>query len=275
MKTCRIVFMSDIYLSSPHRDFEKIKRIDVNGIEYWEARELMPLLEYKEWRNFEIIIAKAKTTAEKSKQNIISHFVETNKMVDLGSGSAREISNYKLSRYACYLIAQNGDSSKQSIANAQTYFAIQARRQELAQTLEDDRKRLFIRQEVRQQNKQLFQTAKKAGVTEFGKFNDFGYLGLYNMHIPNIKEKKDIGADSILDRAGSIELAANLFRITQTEDKIRREEIKGQGKANVAHFVVGKKVRESIQDIGGIMPENLPPQSHIKKLKPGQQKLIK
>jgi DNA-damage-inducible protein D len=267
--------MNDIYLSSPHRDFEKIKKTDTDGIEYWEARELMPLLGYLQWKNFEPIINKAKLSCKNSNQSIIGHFADIGKMVGLGSKSKRNIKDYKLSRYACYLVAQNGDSSKQSIANAQTYFAIQARRQELAQTLEDDKKRLFIRQEVRQQNKQLFQTAKKAGVTEFGKFNDFGYLGLYNMHIPNIKERKAIGADSILDRAGSIELAANLFRITQTEDKIRREEIKGQGKANVAHFVVGKKVRETIQDIGGIMPENLPVHSHIKKLKPGQQKLIK
>lgn len=267
--------MTNIILNSPHQDFEKIKKVDTSGIEYWEARELMPLLGYLRWENFEPIIYKAQTSCKKSNQNIISHFRDITKKVVLGSRATRNVKDYKLSRYACYLIAQNGDPSKQSIANAQTYFAIQARRQELSQTLEDDQKRLFIREEVRQQNKQLFQTAKQAGVTEFGKFNDFGYLGLYNLHIPSIKDKKGIGKDSIIDRAGSVELAANLFRITQTEDKIKRENIIGQGKANIAHFVVGKKVRESIRDIGGVMPENIPPHTHIKKLKPGQQKLIK
>lgn len=267
--------MTNIVLNSPHQDFEKIKKIDTNRIEYWEARELMPLLGYQQWKNFEPVINKAKTSCKNSGQLVTGHFSDISKMVKLGSGSERNVKDYKLSRYACYLIAQNGDPSKQAISNAQTYFAIQARRQELAQTLEDDQKRLFIREEVRQQNKQLFLTAKQAGVTEFGKFNDFGYLGLYNMHIPSIKEKKGIGKDSIIDRAGSIELAANLFRITQTEDKIKRENIKGQGKANVAHFVVGKKVRETIKSIGGTAPEDLPTQTHIKRLRPGQQKLTK
>lgn len=260
--------MNTIYISAPHKDFESIKKLDENGIEYWEARELMPLLDYLRWENFEPVIHKATIACKNSNQSIISHFRDITKKVVLGSGGVRNVKDYKLSRYACYLIAQNGDSSKQAIANAQTYFAIQARRQELAQ-------RLSTREEIRQQNKQLFKTAKKAGVTEFGKFNDFGYLGLYNMHISSIKEKKKIGKDSIIDRAGSLELAANLFRITQAEDKIRREDIKGQGKANVAHFVVGKRVRKTIKEIGGTMPENLPTQTHIKKLKPIQIKLIK
>ena len=195
----KYTFMINIYISAPHKDFENIKKIDEDGIEYWEARELMPLLDYVRWENFEPVIHKALIACKKSDQHAISHFRDITKKVVLGSGGTREVKDYKLSRYACYLIAQNGDSSKQAIANAQTYFAIQARRQELA---EDDNKRLFIREEVRQQNKQLFRTAKKAGVTEFGKFNDFGYLGLYNMHIPSIKEKKDIGKDSIIDRAG-------------------------------------------------------------------------
>lgn len=260
--------MNTINISAPHKDFESIKKIDEDGIEYWEARELMPLLDYLRWENFEPVIQKATTACKKSDQSVIGHFRDITKKVVLGSGGVRNIKDYKLSRYACYLIAQNGDSSKQAIANAQTYFAIQARRQELAQ-------RLSTREEIRQQNKLLFKTAKKAGVTEFGKFNDFGYLGLYNMHISSIKEKKEIGKDSIIDRAGSLELAANLFRITQAEDKIRREDIKGQSKANVAHFVVGKKVRETIKDIGGTMPEDLPPQKNIKKLKERQVKLIK
>lgn len=267
--------MNTVYISAPHKDFESIKKIDENGIEYWEARELMPLLDYLRWENFEPVIHKAITACKKSDQSVIGHFRDITKKVTLGSNGVRNIKDYKLSRYACYLIAQNGDSSKQAIANAQTYFAIQTRRQELAQSLDDDQKRLFIREEIRQQNKQLFKTAKKAGVVEFGKFNDFGYLGLYNMHISSIKEKKKIGKDSIIDRAGSLELAANLFRITQTEDKIRREDVQGQSKANVAHFVVGKKVRQTIKDIGGTMPEDLLPEKNIKKLKQKQIKLIK
>lgn len=267
--------MNTVYISAPHKDFESIKKIDENGIEYWEARELMPLLGYLQWKNFGPVINKAKISCKNSNQSVIGHFANIGKMVGLGSVATRNIKDYKLSRYACYLIAQNGDSSKQAIANAQTYFAIQARRQELAQSLDDDQKRLFIREEIRQQNKQLFKTAKKAGVVEFGKFNDFGYLGLYNMHISRIKEKKKIGKDSIIDRAGSLELAANLFRITQTEDKIRREDVQGQSKANVAHFVVGKKVRQTIKDIGGTMPEDLLPEKNIKKLKQKQIKLIK
>ncbi|HJZ05505.1 DNA damage-inducible protein D [Candidatus Amesbacteria bacterium RIFCSPHIGHO2_01_FULL_48_32] len=266
--------MTQILPSSPHQDFENIKKLDENGIEYWVARELMPLLEYDQWRNFEAVIDKAKVATSQSNQNVTSHFVDIGKMVKLGSGSERKIKDYKLSRYACYLIAQNGDPSKQAIANAQTYFAIQARRQEVA-TFEEENKRLFIRQEVKKQNKQLFSTASRSGVRNFGKFNDLGYLGLYGLHIPKIKAKKDIGKDDILDRAGATELAANLFRITQTEEKIRKDNIIGEGRASLTHFSVGSKVRETIRKIGGTMPEDLPPALHIKKLKPSQQKLLK
>lgn len=260
--------------NSPHQDFENVRKFDLDGIEYWEARELMPLLGYNKWENFKKIIEKAKTASRKSGQNITSHFPEVKKMVKLGSGSRREVKDYKLSRYACYLIAQNGDPSKQPIANAQTYFAIQTRRQELWQNQNEDAKRLYIRQEVKKQNKKLFTTVSKVGVTNFGKFNNMGYLGLYGLSIPKIKKKKDIGKDDILDRAGSTELAANLFRITQTDEKIKRESIKGQGKTSFAHYIVGSKVRGTIKELGGTMPEDLPPQPHIKKLKPGQQKLI-
>lgn len=266
--------MTDI-INAPHQDFEKIKKLDENGVEYWEARELMPLLEYLRWENFEPVISKAIIVCQNSGQTVISHFRNITKKVVLGSGAIRYVKDYKLSRYACYLIAQNGDSAKQAISNAQTYFAVQTRRQELFQSLEEDNKRLYIREEVKKQNKKLFSTASKAGVKDFGKFNNLGYLGLYGLSIPKIKRLKGIAKDDILDRAGSSELAANLFRITQTDDKIKREKIVGQGKASFAHYVVGSKVRNTIKELGGTMPEKLPSQTHIKKIKPGQQKLIK
>ena len=190
--------------TSPHQDFESIKHIDENGVEYWEARELMPLLEYAGWRDFNNVINKGVASCKKSGQSPQNHFVYVSKMIKIATGSAKEttrrVDNYKLSRYACYLIAQNGNPTKQPIARAQTYFAIQARRQEVA-ALEEENKRIFVRDEVRKENKHLFSTAAKAGVTNFGKFNEMGYLGLYQMHIPDIKKRKGIGNDNILDRA--------------------------------------------------------------------------
>jgi DNA-damage-inducible protein D len=252
--------------NAPHKNFEEIKKIDENGVEYWEARELMPLLKYTEWRNFKKVISKAIISCKKSKQPAKNHFVDVNKMVTLGSGSKRKVKDYKLSRYACYLIAQNGDPSKDPIATAQTYFAVQTRKQELYQELNEDMKRLFIREEVRKQNKKLFFTAKKAGVKNFGKFNNMGYLGLYGMGLPAINKKKGIGKDDVLDRAGATELAANLFRITQTDDKIVKEKIKGEGRASMTHYSVGHKVRKTIEEIGGAMPENLLPAKHVKRI---------
>lgn len=271
--------MSNLLPSSPHQNFEEIKKIDLGGIEYWAARDLMKLLEYKNWRDFQNTIDKAIHSAKKAGQSPQNHFVHAGKMIKIASGSAketfREIEDYKLSRYGCYLIAQNGDPRKPAIATAQTYFAIQTRRQELSQSTSDDYKRLYIRDQVKKQNKKLFSTAHRAGVTNFGKFNNMGYLGLYGLSIPKIKQKKNIGKDDILDRANSTELAANLFRITQTEEKLNRENITGQGRASITHLEVGTKVRKSIAEIGGTMPENLPPAPHIKKLTPGQQKLLK
>lgn len=271
--------MNPLLPTSPHHDFEQIKKNDLGGIEYWEARDLMKLLEYKNWRDFQNTIDKAIQSAKKAGQSPQNHFVHAGKMIKIASGSAkettREIKDYKLSRYGCYLIAQNGDPRKQSIATAQTYFAIQTRRQELSQSSSDEYKRLYIREQVKKQNKKLFSTAHRAGVTDFGKFSNMGYLGLYGLSIPKIKQKKGIGKDEILDRAGSTELAANLFRITQTEEKIKRENITGQGKASITHYIVGTKVRKSIAEIGGTMPENLPSAPHIKNLNPNQQKLLK
>ena len=263
-------------ISSPHKNFEDIKKIDENGIEYWEARELMPLLGYLKWRNFEeVVIKRAKIACDKSGQTITNHFADIGKKVSIGSGAERESKDYKLSRYACYLIAQNGDPSKQEIANAQTYFAIQARRQEVFQELAENEKRLFVRGEIKDHNKKLFATAKQAGVSNFGRFNNAGYEGLYGMRKAQIQTRKGIGKDDVLDRAGTTELAANLFRITQTDEKIRNEDIKGDYKASNTHFEVGKKVRQTIREIGGTMPEALKPEKHIKELEKERKNLLK
>ncbi|HAT73534.1 MAG TPA: DNA damage-inducible protein D [Candidatus Moranbacteria bacterium] len=262
-------------MNSLNKDFESIKKVNKQGIEYWEARELMPLLGYIEWRKFEGVILRAKDACETSNQKVSDHFVGAAKMVKLGSGSIRKIENYKLSRYACYLIAQNGDSRKKEIATAQTYFAVQTRKQEIFEQASEVNKRLFIRGEVKKHNKKLFDTAKQAGVSNFGKFNNFGYLGLYGLDAEQIKEKKKIGKDDILDRAGATELAANLFRITQTDEKIIKESIIGEGRANITHFHVGREVRETIKRVRGTMPENLFPETHIKELKKEKRKFLK
>lgn len=231
----------------------------------------MPLLGYTEWRNFERVIDKAKAACAKSNQSTENHFVDINKMVDIGSGSQRQILDYKLSRYACYLIAQNGDSEKEPIALAQTYFAVQTRKQELYERLPEEKKRLMIRGEVTDHNKKLAETAQKSGVVRFGMFNDAGYLGLYGMSHKRIQVKKKLGKDKVLDRAGATELAANLFRITQTDEQLRkrleRGEAVGERSATNTHFSVGAKVRQTIKDIGGTLPEHLKPEEDIKQLK--------
>jgi len=196
-------------------------------------------------------------------------------MVAIGSNTMRKVVDWKLDRYACYLIAQNGDPNKQEIALAQTYFAIQTRKQEIFSQLSEDNKRLFIRGEVTAENKKLFSTAKQAGVTKFGSFNDAGYLGLYGMPLSDIEHKKGIKKGELLDRAGTTELAANLFRITQTDAKIKKDNLQGNYQASQAHFMVGGKVRQTIKDIGGVTPENLPPEQHIKELKKEAKKKIK
>lgn len=255
-------------------NFENIKKIDEYGMEYWEARVLMPILGYTKWQNAELVIKKAMQACINSNQSIENHFTGVSKMVLVGSNTMRDVKDWHLDRYACYLIAQNGDPRKPEIAEAQTYFAIQTRRQELFEQMTADQKRLYIRNEVTIENKKLFSTAKRAGVTNFGSFNDAGYRGLYNMPLADIEKKKNIKKGELLDRAGTTELAANLFRITQTDEKIRQNNIGGQEKAATTHFEVGKKVRKAIQDIGGTMPEQLPPETHIKKLKTRKQKLI-
>ena len=268
-----------IVINSLNKNFESIKKIDENGVEYWEARELMPLLGYVKWQKFTGVLEKAKEACIKSNQNVEDHFTGAGKMIKIAKNTPREaireLDDYRLSRYACYLIAQNGDSRKEEIALAQTYFAIQTRKQEIFQQLNQDQKRLFIRGEVATHNKKLFKTARMAGVSNFGKFNNYGYLGLYDLNVKEIKNKKGIGKDDILDRAGATELAANLFRITQTDDKIKGENIIGEELANNTHFEVGRKVRNAIKDIGGVAPENLLPEKHIKELKKAQKSLLK
>ena len=244
--------------------FESIKHIDENGIEFWYARELQNILNYVEWRKFENVITKAKVTCENVDINVFDHFVDVDKMVSIGSGAEKAISDYKLTRYACYLIAQNGDNRKKVIALAQTYFAVQTRKQELSrqeyEQLSEDDKRLYTRNNVKDKNKYLFDTAKLAGVKNYGKFNNYGYKGLYNGETAkDIAQRKGISSkDDILDYMSSTELAANLFRITQTDDVLKNKQIKNEKDACITHHQVGKAVRDTIKKIGGTMPEELP-----------------
>lgn len=261
--------------TSLNKDFESIKKIDENGIEYWEARELMPILGYPNWYKAEEVIARAAKACINSGQYVDNHFYQLVKMVKIGSNTVREIKDWKLDRYACYLIAQNGDSKKPEIALAQTYFAVQTRKQEIFEQMTETDKRLFIRGEVTEENKKLFSTAKRAGVTKFGSFNDAGYRGLYGMPLKEIEIKKGLRQGELLDRAGKTELAANLFRITQTDEKIKKDNIKGNDLAARTHFMVGGKVRQTIKDIGGTTPENLTPEKHIKELKSEKKKFLK
>jgi DNA-damage-inducible protein D len=257
--------------------FEQIKRIDENGNEYWSARDFSKVLEYSEYRHFLPAINRAKEACENSKQQISDHFEDILEMVKLGSGAERQVDSMKLSRYACYLIVQNADPSKEVIALGQTYFAIQTRLQELTQMEKynalpsEDEKRLFLRNELRRHNSQLADAAHNAGVIDaidYAIFQNFGYKGLYGgLDAKAIHTKKNLKKNqNILDHMGSTELAANLFRATQTEEKLRRENIKGKQKANATHYEVGKKVRKTIEELGGTMPENLPATESIKKL---------
>ncbi len=261
-------------LSSLHKDFESIKKVDENGIEYWEGRELMPMLLYPRWEAAEEVIGRAKKACINSGQDINNHFRQVVKMVNIGSNTVRKVKDYQLDRYACYLIVQNGDPRKSVIALAQTYFAIQTRKQEVFEQLSDKEKRLFIRDEVTEHNKKLFSTAKQAGVTKFGLFNDAGYRGLYGNSLSDVEKRKGIKKGELLDRAGNTELAANLFRITQTDEKIKKDKIRGDRSASQTHFMVGGKVRQTIKDIGGTLPEDLPPEQHIREIKGQTKKII-
>ncbi|HIU39943.1 MAG TPA: DNA damage-inducible protein D [Candidatus Aphodocola excrementigallinarum] len=253
--------------------FENIKHIDENGIEYWEARELQKVLEYKEWRKFEGVINKAKQACDTSKFNVSEHFVGADKTIKMPKGAKKIICDYKLSRYACYLIVQNADSRKKVIALGQTYFAIQTRKQEISELeyekLTEDEKRFYQRSKVRKENYALNQTAKKAGVKNFDKFHNAGYKGLYNGETADdISKRKGLRyREDILDNMGSDELAANLFRISLTNQKINNEKIKGETPACDAHYEVGDAIRTTIKQVGGTLPEEMPvPDKSLKEL---------
>lgn len=247
--------------------FEVIKRKDTNGAEYWSSRELAKVLEYADYRKFLAVVEKAKVSCKNSGEVIHNHFVHADEMVSIGSGAERAVDTAYLSRYACYLIVQNSDPTKVVVAKGQTYFAIQTRRQENADNLIEDNKRVFLREEMKKHNTSLMSTASRAGVGSYAIFQNAGYKGLYGgLTMQDIHHKKKLEKnEKILDHMGSEELAANLFRATQTEAKIKRENIRGQSDANLAHFHVGQKVRNTIENLGGTMPENLPSADGITK----------
>lgn len=265
-------------LTNPNQTvFEQIKRLDENKNEYWTARDLSRVMEYSEYRHFKPVIDRAKEACKNSGYIVADHYEDILGMVSIGSGAEREVDDVKLSRYACYLIVQNADPSKEIVALGQTYFATQTRLQEIQQMeayqqlKTEEEKRMFLRKEMFEHNKQLAAAAKNAGVIDpidYAIFQNHGYMGLYGgLDAKEIHRKKGLKkSEQILDHMGSTELAANLFRATQTEDKLKRENIKGKQKANQTHFEVGKKVRKTIQELGGTMPENLPKADSIKKI---------
>lgn len=264
--------------------FENIRHINEYGQEYWHARELQKVLEYSEWRNFKNVIDKAIEACKNSNNDASVHFVGVNITYVMPNGGERISDDYELSRYACYLIVMNGDSQKEVIALGQSYFAVKTRQQELIEgydELSEDEKRLSIRNEIKRHNKSLAEAANMAGITDprdYAIFQNKGYQGLYGgLGQKEIHARKGLKkSQQILDHMGSTELAANLFRATQTDEKLRRENIQGKEKANQTHYDVGAKVRQTIQELGGTMPEDLPtPERSIKQIERDQQKKIK
>lgn len=264
-----------------NKNFEEIKHIDENGVEYWYARELMPILQYSNWQNFEKIIEKAKISCENSDISMFDHFTDVNKTIKMPKGATKVINDYKLSRYACYLIAQNGDSRKKVIALAQTYFAVQTRKQEINEKeysmLTEDEKRFYQRDLTRKGNYSLNIAAKNAGVKNFDKFHNSGYKGLYNGETADdIAKRKGLRyREDILDNMGSDELIANLFRISQTEQKLKRDKVNTEKRACDTHNKIGKIVRNAIKEAGGTMPEDMPtPKKSLKQLEKEKNKYL-
>lgn len=262
--------------------FERIKHTSAEGGESWSARDLARVLEYSVFRNFQPVIEKAKEACLKSGHAVADHFAEIRNMVDIGSGAQRGVEDWKLSRYACYLVIQNADPSKPLVALGQSYFAVQTRRQELAddEALKEDQRRLLLRQEMKKHNKHLAGAAKQAGVikpVEYAVFMDHGYRGLYGgLGMRDVHERKRLKPkEHLLDHMGSTELAANLFRATQTEEKLRRENVRNKDQANRIHESVGRTVRKTIHELGGTMPENLPVAENIKKVESREKKRLK
>lgn len=265
-----------------NQTFEDIRHIDENGIEYWYGRELQKILEYNKWENFEKVINKAMIACENTGISVTEHFPDVRKTIKMPKGAEKEIKDYKLSRYACYLIAQNGDSRKKVIALAQTYFAVQTRKQEITEKeyslLTEDEKRFYQRNLTRKGNYSLNIAAKNAGVKNFDKFHNAGYKGLYNGETADdIAKRKGLRyREDILDNMGSDELIANLFRISQTEQKLKKDNIQTEKEANKTHYNIGKNIREVIEKNGGTMPEDLPtPEKSLKQLEKEKNNMLK
>lgn len=260
--------------------FEEVRQTNPAGNEFWSSRDFARVLGYVNYRHFQAVIEKARTACFNSGQRVEDHFVGIDQMVEIGSGAQRPVQTVMLSRYACYLVIQNADPAKKIVAVGQTYFAVQTRRQEVSDAEVENQRRLAIRSDLRTHNTQLAATAKGAGVVEprdYAIFQNHGYIGLYaglGAHQIHARKKLKKG-QQILDHMGSTELAANLFRATQAEDKLRREKIVGRDKANRAHREVGAKVRQTIKELGGTMPEDLPAVESIKKLEAKSNKALK
>ncbi len=262
--------------------FERIKRVSPEGHDFWSARDLARVLEYLNFRNFQPVIEKAKEACARSGHAVADHFAEMRNMVGIGSGAQRELEDWALSRYACYLVIQNADPSKPMVALGQSYFAVQTRRQEVAdqEAVKEEQKRLLLRGEMKKHNKNLAGVAKQSGVVQpldYAIFMDHGYRGLYGgLGTRDIHGRKRLKPkEHILDHMGSLELAANLFRTTQAEDKLRRENVRNKDQANRIHNEVGRKVRKTIHELGGTMPENLPVAENIKKVESREKRRLK
>lgn len=261
--------------------FEGIKKTDENGHEWWSSRDLARVLTYTDYRNFLEVMRKAWKACANSGEDPSHHFVRVTEMIQLGKGAEREVETWLMSRYVCYLAVQNANPAKPLVAQAQTYFAVQTRRAEKYLDnvfTEEEEKRLLLRKEMKKHNSRLASAAKESGVInnkDYGIFQNAGYKGLYGgLDQDDIHERKGLKENQhILDHMGSTELAANLFRATQTEDKLRRDNIQGKTAANRTHYEVGKKVRDTIRELGGVMPEDLPTADSIKRLESKQKRL--